>query len=83
MLKCFCPDHLLHFVVLFLLNVAIYAFNFLFSCINLRASFQDMTQGVGKGKGQANPMWTQWRNVDPDGKNDGWGNNELKEGNIS
>jgi len=42
-----------------------------------------MTQGVGKGKGQANPMWTQWRNVDPSRGNDGWGNNEWKEGDIS
>jgi len=63
--------------------VSIYAFKFIFNCINLWASFHAMTQGVGKGKGKANPMWTQWRNVDPGKKNKGWGNNEWKEGSIS
>ena len=44
---------------IFLLNVAIYAFIFLFSCVNIWASFQAMTQYVGKGKGQTNPLWMQ------------------------
>jgi len=50
--------------------------------INLRDSFQAMTQGVGKGKGHANPMGTKWGNMDPGGRNDEWGSNEWKEGNI-
>jgi len=35
---------------------------------------------VGKGKGRDYPMWTQWRNVDPGGRNDEWGKNEWKVG---
>jgi len=69
-LKCFCPDHLLHFVVLLLLNVAIYAFNFLFNCINLRASFHAMNQGMGNGKWQANG----WGIYEKEGKISGYRN---------
>jgi len=62
--------------------VANYAFTFLFSCINLWGTILGLTQGVGKGKGKANPMWTQWRNVDPSGRNDEWGYNEWKGSDI-
>ena len=52
-----CPDHIFRFVVHFPVECDQICF-FLFSCINLRASFQAITQGVGKGNGQAKPMWT-------------------------
>ena len=67
---------------IFLLNVANYAFTFLFSCINLRGIILGLTQGVGKGKGKAKPMCTQWGNVDPSGRNDEWGYNEWKGSDI-
>ena len=66
----------------FLLNLTNYVFTFLFSCINLWGVIPDLIQGVGKGKGGASPMWTLQRNVDPNGRNDEWGNNEWKGGNI-
>jgi len=43
---------------IFLLNVAKYAFVFLFGCINLPGIIPSLTQGVGKSKGRVNPMWT-------------------------
>ena len=47
---------------IFLLNVANYAFTFLFNCINLRGIVPGPTQGVGKGRltlcGPNGGMWT-------------------------
>jgi len=67
---------------IFPLNVVNYDFIFIFSCMNLWGIVPSLTQDVGKGKGRYNPMWTQWRNATPGGRNDEWGDNEWKGGNI-
>jgi len=52
----------------------------LFLAASTSGAFLGLTQGVGKGKGRASPLWTKWRNVDPTGRNDEWSNNEWKGG---
>lgn len=82
MLNVFVPTIFCILWYIFLLNVANYVFTFIFSCINLWGIILAPTQGVGKGREKANPMWTQWRNVDLSGRNGEWGYNEWKGSDI-
>lgn len=82
MLNVFVPTIFFILWYIFLLNVANYAFTFLFSSINLRGIVPSPTQGVGKGKGKAKPMWTQWRSLGLGGTYDEWGYNEWKGSDI-
>lgn len=82
MLNVFVPAIFCILWYIFLLNVTNYAFNFLFSCIHLWGIIPSPAQGVDKGRGKANHMWTQWRNVDPSARNDEWDYNEWKGSNI-
>ena len=67
--KFVCPDHLLHFMIHFLLRVDKLCFFFSFSCINLRGIVLALTQSVDKGKGRLTPcgpngqMWTRMGNM--------------------
>ena len=70
-LNVFVPTIFCILGYIFLLNVDNYAFTFLFSFINLWSIIASPTQDVGKGKGGANPMWTQC--VYPGAINYEWG----------
>ena len=51
---------------------------FLVASISGHCSRPDPKHGQGEGGGKANPMWTQWTHVDPDGKYDEWGYDERR-----
>ena len=36
----------------------------------------------GQGEGEANSLWIQWTNVDPNGKSDEWGYNKRRGGDV-
>ena len=56
-------------------------FIFFLAASTSRASLQTRHKVWTRG-GESNPMWTQWRHVDQDGKRDEWGKNERKGSNV-
>jgi len=66
----------------FQLNVANYAFFLFLLVASTFGHHSRLNPRCGQGEGVVDPMWTQWRNVDPGGRRDDWGCNEWKGSNV-
>lgn len=76
--KFLCLSHLFHFMVHFLLRVDKLFFLLYFLLHQPLGHRSRLDPKCGKGQGKANSMWTQWKNVDPNGKYVKRGYNEQR-----